>query len=74
MNNKVFNVDLLELVRVLQYQLSQGHLYADFEIESTEEMDGTKLVIYPIIIDGNRSEPSKIDPRKDPDDLINDLT
>ena len=77
MNNKVFNVNIPELINVLQVKLAQGYEYADFEIEMTDDLDGygTKLVIYPINFEGKRLGPSSsIDPSKDPDDLVNDLT
>ena len=77
MNNKVFNVNIPALINVLQAELAKGHEYADFEIEMTDDLDGygTKLVIYPVSFEGRRlGNSSSIDPSKDPDDLINDLT
>jgi hypothetical protein len=78
MNNKVFNVSLPELVEILQAKLREGYEYADFEIEMTDDLEGygTKLVIYPVSYEGKRlpDSSSSIDPSKDPDDLINDLT
>jgi len=77
MNNKVFNVNIPELINILQIKLKEGYDYADFEIEMTDDLEGygTKLVIYPISLEGKRTGGlSSIDPSKDPDDLVNDLT
>ncbi len=77
MNNKVFYVYLPDLINILQSKLKDGYEYADFEIEMTDDLEGygTKLVIYPISFEGKRiGNSSSIDPSKDPDDLVNDLT
>lgn len=77
MNNKVFNVNIKELIETLQ-DLAKEFKYADFEIETTDLVpSGTKLIIYPVSYESKiATKPSKIkiDPNKDIDDVIKDLT
>lgn len=76
MNSKVFNVNIQELIETLT-DLGKEFKYADFEIETTDLVpSGTKLIIYPVTYKPKivPSPNIKIDPSKDIDDLIKDLT
>jgi hypothetical protein len=78
MNNKVYNVDIRELMKTLA-ELAEQYKYADFEIESIDlDTQTTKLLIYPVSFTSPQPPKllgdSKLDPSEDLDDLVDKLT
>lgn len=80
MNNKVYNVDIKELIAALS-KIAQNFDYADLEIEAGDSEGGgnNRIMIYPI--DNGfikkqlpASGGTTLDPKKDMDDLAKDLT
>ena len=82
MNNKVYNVDIRELIKTLSELADQNYKYADFEIEPLDlDNSNTKLLIYPVSFNVNNLDKpqkllsdDKIDPNRDIDDIVDKLT